>query len=176
MGVDLNLKASTEMASCVLVLGLLAGVHSAPTTDDNLIPGTEMLTSLVSKGQQMMDLWLTEYVTAPYTVTAEPFEGGLEERRYPAMMWVCKKRTESELADGQTSKLFWPLFQYIQGGNVGNLTIPMTTPVSTLVTTSQSEFTLEMCFFLGSTRNSWPSPSAPSVYLKQEPDRQIITR
>ena len=105
--------------------------------------------------------------------------------------WVCNQRTESELADGQTSKLFWPLFQYIQvepvypypsisryiqGANVGNLTIPMTTPVTTLVTTSQSEFTLEMCFFLGSTRNSWPSPSAPSVYLKQEPERQIITR
>ena len=65
---------------------------------------------------------------------------------------------------------------YTQGGNVGNLTIAMTTPVTTLVTTSQSEFTLEMCFFLGSTRNSWPSPSAPSVYLKQEPERQIITR
>ena len=81
----------------------------------------------------MMDLWLTEYVTAPYTVTAGPFEGGLEERRYPAMMqaasiilnlyslirfhlfrWVCNKRTEGELADGQTSKLFWPLFHYIQ--------------------------------------------------------------
>ena len=46
--VDLNQKASTAMASQILVLGLLAGVHSAPTTDDNLIPGTEMLTSLVS--------------------------------------------------------------------------------------------------------------------------------
>ena len=46
--VDLNLKATTAMASRFLVLGLLAGVHSAPTTDDNLIPGTEMLTSLVS--------------------------------------------------------------------------------------------------------------------------------
>ena len=45
---DLNLKATTAMASRFLVLGLLAGVHSAPTTDDNLIPGTEMLTSLVS--------------------------------------------------------------------------------------------------------------------------------
>ena len=48
ISVDLNLKASTAMASQILVLGLLAGVHSAPTTDDNLIPGTEMLTSLVS--------------------------------------------------------------------------------------------------------------------------------
>ena len=45
---DLNLKATTAMASRFLVLGLLAGVHSAPTTDDNLITGTEMLTSLVS--------------------------------------------------------------------------------------------------------------------------------
>ena len=45
---DLNLKATTAMASRFLVVGVLAGVHSAPTTDDNLIPGTEMLTSLVS--------------------------------------------------------------------------------------------------------------------------------
>ena len=45
---DLNLKATTAMASRFLVVGLLAGVHSAPTTDDNLITGTEMLTSLVS--------------------------------------------------------------------------------------------------------------------------------
>ena len=48
ISVDLNLKASTAMAFRILVLGLLAGVHSAPTTDDNLITGTEMLTSLVS--------------------------------------------------------------------------------------------------------------------------------
>jgi len=113
-----------------------------------------------------MDLWLTEYVTAPYTVTAGPFEGGLEERRYPAMMWVCKKRTESELADGQ----------YIQGGNVGNLSIAMTTPVTTLVTSEASKFSLEMCFFLGATKNTWPRPSSASIYLKQEPERQIVTR
>ena len=49
ISVDLNLKASTAMAFRILVLGLLAGVHSAPTTDDNLITGTEMLTSLVRK-------------------------------------------------------------------------------------------------------------------------------
>ena len=69
-----------------LIVFLFVGfVHCAPTTDENLIPGTELLTSLVSKGQQMMDLWLTEYTTAPYTVTAGPFEGGLEERTYPPM-------------------------------------------------------------------------------------------
>merc|ERR1719516_284097 len=161
-----------------LIVFLLVGlVHCAPTNDENLIPGTELLTNLVSKGQQMMDLWLTEYTTAPYTVTAGPFEGGLEERSYPPMMWVCNKRTESDLADGQTSKLFWPLFQYIQGSNVGNLTIPMTTPVTTLVESEENVgFSLEMCFFLGSTRNSWPAPTAPSVYLQQAPERQIITR
>ena len=48
ISVDLNLKASTAMATCILVLCLLAGVHSAPTIDNNLIPGKEMLTSLVS--------------------------------------------------------------------------------------------------------------------------------
>merc|ERR1719239_2160810 len=69
-----------------------------------------------------------------------------------------------------------PLFQYIQGGNAGNLTIPMTTPVTTLVTSEEAGFTLEMCFFLGSREHSWPIPSAPSVYLQQEPERQIITR
>ena len=69
-----------------LIVFLFVGlVHCAPTTDENLIPGTELLTNLVSKGQQMMDLWLTEYTTAPYTVTAGPFEGGLEERTYPPM-------------------------------------------------------------------------------------------
>ena len=77
------------MASHYLIVLLSVGlVHSAPT--ENLIPGTDILTNLVSntvsKGQQMMDLWLTEYTTAPYTVTAGPFEGGLEERTYPAMM------------------------------------------------------------------------------------------
>merc|ERR1740129_235126 len=163
------------MASHHLIVLLSVGsVCPAPT--ENLIPGTEMLTNLVSKGQQMMDLWLTEYTTAPYTVTAGPFEGGLEERTYPAMMWVCNKRIESQLADGQTSKLFWPLFTYIQGSNAGNLTIAMTTPVTTLVTSEGSGFTLEMCFFLGATKNSWPVPSASSVYLQQAPERQIITR
>jgi len=164
------------MASHYLIVLLSVGsVHLAPT--ENLIPGTEMLTNLVSKGSEMMDLWLTEYTTAPYTVTAGPFEGGLEERTYPAMMWVCNKRVESELADGQTSKLFWPLFQFIQGANTGNLTIPMTTPVTTLVEAEEGVgFALEMCFFLGSREHSWPTPSAPSVYLKQEPERQIITR
>merc|ERR1719327_1667219 len=91
------------------VFFLVGFVSCAPTNDENLIPGTELLTNLVSKGQQMMDLWLTEYTTAPYTVTAGPFEGGLEERTYPPMTWVCNKRTETELADGQTSQLFWPL-------------------------------------------------------------------
>ena len=92
------------------------------------------------------------------------------------LRWVCNKRTESELADGQTSKLFWPLFTYIQGSNAGNLTIAMTTPVTTLVTSEGSGFALEMCFFLGATKNSWPVPSANSVYLQQAPERQIITR
>merc|ERR1712187_362070 len=65
---------------------------------------------------------------------------------------------------------------YIQGGNVGNLTIAMTTPVTTLVTSEASGFSLEMCFFLGATKNTWPRPSSASVYLKQEPERQIVTR
>ena len=97
---------------------------------------------------------------------------------YPStwIRWVCNKRTETELADGQTSKLFWPLFQFIQGANAGNLTIKMTTPVTTLVTEEGSGFTLEMCFFLGSTEGSWPNPTAPSVYLQQAAERQIITR
>ena len=77
--------ASSHYLIVLLSVGL---VHPAPT--ENLIPGTDILTNLVvnsvSKGQQMMDLWLTEYTTAPYTVTDGPFEGGLEERTYPAMM------------------------------------------------------------------------------------------
>ena len=58
-----------------ITLLLVGFVHSAPN----------ILTNLVNKGSQMIELWSTEYTTAPYTVTAGPFEGGLEERTYPAM-------------------------------------------------------------------------------------------
>ena len=51
----------------------------------------------------------------------------------------------------------------------------MTTPVTTLVTSTSTTVTLEMCFFLGSSA-AWPAPSNPAVYLQEEAERAVVTR
>merc|ERR1712002_173991 len=106
----------------------------------------------------------------PYTVTAE-LRGGLEERRYPASSWVCNKVTPDGTEE-QNTKLFWPLFNYIQGKNVDKKKIPMTTPVTT---TPSRGGKLEMCFYL-TGRGPHPEPTDSNVYLKNEGQRNIVTR
>merc|ERR1719220_1019535 len=75
----------------------------------------------------------------------------------------------------QRSGLFWPLFQYIQGNNSDSAKIDMTTPVTTLVSSTSTTVTLEMCFFLGPL-SSWPAPSDPAVYLQEAGERRVVTR
>merc|ERR1712226_312253 len=96
--------------------------------------------------------------------------GGVEERSYPGMNWMCNKRTEAAESDIQRESLFWPLFSYIQGGNADLATIPMTT----LVTHTGGQVTMEMCFFMGAS--SPPAPTNPAVYVKAEGERRIVTR
>ena len=62
---------------------------------------------------EVWDDWVTQYTTAPYTVTTE-YGAGLEERLYPAMTWVCDQKTVDKETDDMKSGLFWPLFRYIQ--------------------------------------------------------------
>jgi hypothetical protein len=60
----------------------------------------------------------------------------VEEREYPERNWVCTKKTATGDSDDQTTGMFWRLFSYIQGANQDQAKIPMTTPVTTLVTPS----------------------------------------
>ena len=124
---------------------------------------------------EVWDDWVTQYTTAPYTVTTEYGEG-LEERLYPAMTWVCDHKTVDKETDDQRSGLFWPLFRYIQGSNSASLAIPMTTPVTTLVTSTSGGTSMTMCFFLGDSSKTWPQPTDAAVFLQTEEQRSVLTR
>ena len=116
--------------------------------------------------------WITNYETAPYTVT-EQAEAGWEERLYPASNWVCTSQQEGENPDAQRSSMFWSLFQYIQGENEAGVKMDMTTPVSTL----RMDGMLEMCFYLGTEhQTSPPSPTLDGVFIKAEASRRLVTR
>jgi len=135
-------------------------------------PQLDFLTNMLGNTVEAVSSVLKDYDTAPYTViTTHP--GGVEEREYPAMSWVCHQRTKSEGRNG----MFMSLFRYITGANADSAKIDMTTPVTTLNVQDpgSSEVTLEMCFFLGG-RSSPPSPTEEGVYLKQEKTRRIVTR
>merc|ERR1712071_304532 len=95
-------------------------------------------------GQVVSSLW-ADYTTAPYTVVSE-LGDGVEERLYPAMAWVCDQKTVPMFTESQRRRegLFWPLFQYIQGANAASEIIPMTTPVTTLVTSEGDTITMEI--------------------------------
>jgi len=90
-------------------------------------PQLDFLTNMLGNTVEAVSSVLKDYDTAPYTViTTHP--GGVEEREYPAMSWVCHQRTKSEGRNG----MFMSLFRYITGANADSAKIDMTTPVTTL--------------------------------------------
>merc|ERR1712133_71823 len=142
-------RITATMAISPLILLVLLSVSKAAPTEDSMIPG--VINNLVERGVDVVTQWVGTYTTAPYTVT-QTHTGGVEERLYPAMSWMCNKRTENTESDIQRSSLFWPLFSYIQGGNADLAMIPMTIPVTTLVTHTNGQVTLEM--FLHGSRHT----------------------
>ena len=60
----------------------------------------------------------------------------MEEREYPVRNWVCTHKEVAEDEEDDTTGMFWQLFGYIQGENEQGVKIPMTTPVTTLVSPS----------------------------------------
>jgi len=161
------------MAISPLILLVLLSLSKAAPAEDSMIPGGNYINNLVERGVDVVTQWVSTYTEAPYTVT-QTHSGGVQERLYPAMSWMCNKRTENTESDIQRSSLFWPLFSYIQGGNADLTMIPMTIPVTTLVTHTNGQVTLEMCFFMGA--DTPPASTNPAVYLKQEGERRIVTR
>merc|ERR1712002_1034914 len=130
MGTAIIVRITTTMAISPLILLVLLSLSKAAPTEDSMIPG--VINNLVERGVDVVTQWVGTYTTAPYTVT-QTHTGGVEERLYPAMSWMCNKRTENTESDIQRSSLFWPLFSYIQGGNADLTMIPMTIPVTTLL-------------------------------------------
>merc|ERR1712228_846543 len=92
-------------------------------------------------------------------------EGGIEEREYPPVSWVCTNGT-----DENQRLMFWPLFNYIQGSNVDNMKIPMTTPVPVSLSSTGVR---EMCFYLAGTQ-AYPKPTDSKVYQSAKWDTQYI--
>merc|ERR1719348_338975 len=113
---------------------------------------------------------MKKYASLPYTVTKELKEG-LEERQYPIASWVCKQIVPDGTEE-QNVRMFWPLFNYIQGNNAENKTIAMTTPVPIQLMPTGN---LEMCFWLGKPATH-PEPREEGVYLKETQPLKIVTR
>merc|ERR1711915_188336 len=103
----------------------------------------------------------------PYTVIRQ-MAGGVEEREYPPVSWVCTNGT-----DEHQRSMFGLLFNYIQGSNADSVKIPMTSPVPVSLSSTGIR---EMCFYLTGT-NPHPEPTDSKVYIiQQDGARNIFTR
>merc|ERR1711915_567972 len=94
----------------------------------------------------------------PYTVIRQ-MGGGIEEREYPPVSWVCTNGT-----DENQRLMFWPLFNYIQGSNADSMKIPMTTPVPVSLSSTGIR---EMCFYLAGAQ-AYPKPTDSKVYISRQ--------
>ena len=71
--------------------------------------------------------------------------------------------------------MFWRLFGYISGaGNRDNVVIPMSTPVTTLFSSTGN---LAMSFYLApSFQENPPQPTNPLVEIEERPDMTVFVR
>ncbi|XP_023346997.1 uncharacterized protein LOC111715841 isoform X5 [Eurytemora carolleeae] len=67
---------------------------------------------------------------APYTV--EQTFDEIEKRVYPARKWACTGEQVEQDSD-DNGRMFWKLFNYIQGANTDERKMAMTVPVATSV-------------------------------------------
>merc|ERR1711892_197766 len=119
--------------------------------------------------------------TAPYTVVND--HGTWQERNYPPTRWVSTQGFDPEAHDGPENHLaFRRLFEYIDGGNIENMKIPMTAPVSLRILPGpgpncESNFT--MSFLIPSDIQCdlcAPSPTNSLVYLEDRPEMNFVTK
>jgi hypothetical protein len=104
----------------------------------------------------------------------------MEIRKYPATKWVYTTM-DSQKKDGNRSKSFWRLFDYISGANQNNQKIEMTAPVLINYTNNISKKTgkstqlpQSMNFYVPAKfSNSPPVPTAPNVMIKEIPETTV---
>ena len=110
-----------------------------------------------------------------YTTYFTNATAGVEYRAYPAALWA-RTNVSTTSFDVASNEGFHRLFNYISGENVGNVTIPMTAPVSIQVFPGQGPFcksTFIVSFFVPfayqDASNPPPRPTNPDVYVELLP-------
>jgi len=132
------------------------------------------LVTLVAKGHGFLTQLLgLAGETAPYEVV-DTYEG-FEKRVYPAQKWVSTTM-EGSAYDPLTSSMFMKLFNYISGENDKKISIPMTTPVSTLVQPTSSGNRYTMAFYVPSAHQADVPSGGPDVTVESRPQQTIFTR
>lgn len=101
-----------------------------------------------------------------------------EERSYVKSVWVSTTLTGIAL-DPAVSKMFFKLFDYIQGNNAKRQKIDMTVPVLISIIPGpgpacESNFT--MSFFVSPKVGDPPKPTDATVFLSQLPEQRVFVR
>jgi len=110
---------------------------------------------------------------APYEVVAT--YQGFEERVYPAQRWVSTSMKGPAL-DPLRNQMFMKLFRYINGRNAKNVSIPMTSPVSTLVRPTSSGHHYTMAFYVPAALQEDVPSGGPDVTVEDRPQLTVLTR
>jgi len=151
--------------------------------------------------------WEELYESLDYTV--ENVAENYETRVYPAKSWVCTNMTVDTAQDPlagledwdfkeimqskryktrvPSSLMFWPLFNYINGDNEGEVKIKMTRTVTTSHALIKRDVVWgdlelqEMCFYLPSKfqaerTEQVPKPLDQKVYTVNKPEFRVFVR
>jgi len=110
---------------------------------------------------------------APYEVVAT--YQGFEERLYPRRKWVTTTR-EGATMDPLRSPMFMTLFRYISGNNAKDMSIPMTSPVSTHVGRSPSGNVYTMGFYVPEAHQADVPSGGTEVTVEDRPQMTVLTR
>lgn len=145
-----------EMKLLLLVVSFLLGIHA---TGAGVVSAVNAV--------------LRDWEAAPYELLQ--LHQGFEERRYPARRWITTS-DEGEERDPLMSPMFLRLFAYIGGANDRNMTMNMTTPVTTLVQPGASGHAYTMAFFVPEDMQAEALAGAEDVVVEDRPEMTVLTR
>lgn len=139
----------------------------------------KMLTPLRKLFTKVLDLGTEEYVDGrprfcrdnecpEFTVLKKTAH--YELREYKPSTWVSTSKIAPFLDSKVQGSLFWPLFQYIQGGNQDELRIKMTVPVTNVVRPHKPSkgYNYTMSFFISPSITHPPIPSNDKVFIEKK--------
>eukprot|EP00088_Acartia_fossae_P007128 TRINITY_DN13314_c0_g1_i2.p1 TRINITY_DN13314_c0_g1~~TRINITY_DN13314_c0_g1_i2.p1 ORF type:complete len:201 (-),score=36.77 TRINITY_DN13314_c0_g1_i2:115-696(-) len=113
---------------------------------------------------------------APYEVTKS--HEGWEERSYPAVKWISAEGFDIRPHDGEShDRIFFQLFDYIDGQNDQGVKIPMTAPVTLRILPGEGpncEGNFTMSFFIPMAfQENTPVPNNPDIYIEERPAMNV---